>query len=281
MSNSRRIALSTRSRAADIRPASDLRIESMLSLHRAPPLNFGDTYRMDAALPDGERIYAIGDIHGRADLLEQVRDKIGLDLMTRPIDHATVVTLGDYVDRGPATKTVLDHLTSRTFFPARLVALGGNHDLLFRDFLLKPEIGEHWRSMGGAETLKSYDVPTKDFRAGKNLERVATTFGNVLPDAHRRLMFSLPLHFEMGDYFFCHAGVRPNRPLDQQTDEDLIWIRDEFLQSDQDFGKVVVHGHTPVSQPQVRHNRVSIDTAAFSTGRLTCVVLEEDSLHFL
>ena len=253
----------------------------MFNRRRTPPIAFNDVFKMDAVLPEGQRIYAIGDVHGRADLLEQVRDKVAIDLMTRPIAHATIVTLGDYVDRGPATKTVLDHLTSQTFFPARLVALGGNHDLLFRDFLLNPELGEHWRSMGGVETLKSYGAPTKDFQLGKNLGGVAATFGDVLPDAHRRLMFDLPLHFEMGDYFFCHAGVRPGRPLDRQAEQDLIWIRDEFLNSDQDFGKVVVHGHTPMDRPQVRHNRVSIDTAAYATGRLTCVVIEGDRLHFL
>jgi serine/threonine protein phosphatase 1 len=248
---------------------------------RAPPIALGAAFKMDASLPEGERIYAIGDVHGRADLLKRVRDHIAIDLVTRPIGHATIVTLGDYVDRGPASKTVLDHLASRTFFPARLIALGGNHDLLFRDFLLRPELGEHWRSMGGVETLKSYDVPTKDFRLGKNLGKVAAIFGNVLPDAHRRFLLNLPLHFEMGDYFFCHAGVRPDRPLDQQVEPDLIWIRDEFLRSEQDFGKVVVHGHTPVEQPQVRFNRVGIDTAAYATGRLTCAVIEGDRLHFL
>ena len=225
------------------------------------------------------RLYVIGDIHGRLDLLNQVIDAIHRDVEEHG-SGALTVTLGDYIDRGPASRGVLDRLSGSPF-PTPLVALKGNHEALLEAFLANPAVGKHWRSLGGAETLSSYGLPVGMLMAGKDYTEAAERLHAALPAEHLSFLQSLKTSYSHGKYFLCHAGVRPGVPLERQQEEDLLWIRDEFLNSKMDFGKIVVHGHTPRPEPEVLPNRINIDTGAFATGRLACVVLEEDRHRFL
>jgi Calcineurin-like phosphoesterase len=232
----------------------------------------------DATASENARLYVIGDIHGRLDLLDQVIDAIHRDVEARGSDALTV-TLGDYIDRGPASRGVLDRLISNPF-PIPLVALKGNHEALLEAFLANPAVGKHWRSLGGAETLYSYGVPVGMLTA-EHYAEAADRLRAALPAQHLSFLQSLKTSFSHGKYFLCHAGVRPGVPLENQQQEDLLWIRDEFLNNKMDFGKIIVHGHTPRPVPEVLPNRINVDTGAFATGRLTCAVLERDGHRFL
>jgi serine/threonine protein phosphatase 1 len=226
------------------------------------------------------RCYVIGDIHGRSDLLDRIVDEITRDIEKSPEPRSLTVTLGDYVDRGPDSYGVLDRL-ARNPFPTDYIALKGNHEELFGNFLTEPAVCSHWRRLGGLETLHSYKVPVTALMIGKGFEAAAQALRQVLPEAHSAFLGRLKLSLTVGDYFLCHAGVRPGIPLENQRAQDLLWIRDEFRSSKAQFGKIVVHGHTPTPSPEVFANRINIDTGAFATGRLTCLVIEEGGLRFL
>jgi serine/threonine protein phosphatase 1 len=219
-----------------------------------------------APLLQPDRLYVIGDIHGRSDLLDRMVTAISLDLAAHPVESALTVTLGDYVDRGPDSRGVIERLM-RNPFPTALVALKGNHETQFEAFMDDPPAADHWRRVGGMETLDSYGV-------GRCNEEAAEALNAVLPPADSAFLRSLWTSLPVGKYFLCHAGVRPGVPLDRQSDQDLLWIREEFLRSRADFGKIVVHGHTPTDLPEVLVNRINVDTGAFYTGRLTCAVLD-------
>jgi serine/threonine protein phosphatase 1 len=231
-------------------------------------------------VPEGVRIYAIGDIHGRADLLDEVLERIDSDRMINPTSLSIEVYLGDYIDRGPASREVLDRLVARkrTF---RGVFLKGNHETYLTNFATNPPILVDWQRLGGLETLMSYGVAPLLNADPAAQERLAAAFDQALPESHREFLADLKSSFTCGDYFFVHAGVRPGIPLAKQREEDLLWIRQDFLMSEDDFGKIVVHGHTPVLQPQIRPNRINIDTGAYATGRLTCLRLEDDRIDFI
>ena len=230
------------------------------------------------ALPD--RIYAIGDIHGRSDLLDQLVQAIACDLKVHPVEKALAVTLGDYVDRGPNSSGVLERLISNPF-PCEYIPLKGNHKSLLESFLTDPSVGEHWRRLGGLETLVSYRVPVRALMVGKDYAQAAQALRAALPPEHVRFIVSLRLSLPLGRYFLCHAGVRPGIPLERQSEEDLLWIRGQFLQSTTDFGSIVVHGHTPAEKPEVLPNRINVDTGAYMTSCLTCAVLDREPLRFL
>lgn len=231
-------------------------------------------------LQEASRIYVIGDIHGRLDLLDQVIGKIDLDMKRSPSAEAFTVTLGDYIDRGPNSRGVLDRLTQNPF-PTPYVPLKGNHEELFENFFDDPSLGSKWRHLGGLETLHSYGVPVSLLMLGKGFREAADVLREKVPETHLEFLSSLRTSASSGSFFLCHAGVRPGVPLDRQNDSDLLWIRDEFLNSKMDFGKRVVHGHTPTNSPEVLANRINIDTGAYMTGRLTCVVLEGEQHRFL
>lgn len=226
------------------------------------------------------RLYAIGDIHGRSDLLDRIAEKIRSDLGSIPGEECATVTLGDYIDRGPDSRGVLDRLAQNPF-PTPYVALKGNHEELFESFLRDPSVGRHWRQLGGFETLHSYGIPVGQLLIGKQFEEASAALRAAVPTPHFAFLSSLKTSFEWHRYFLCHAGIRPGVSFERQSDQDLLWIRDEFLNSRMSFGKVVVHGHTPAEQPEDLPNRINIDTGAFATGRLTCVVLENEGHRFL
>lgn len=231
-------------------------------------------------LPAGLRIYAIGDIHGRADLLDQVLERIDEDLARNPIARPVTVFLGDYIDRGPKSAEVTTKLIARST-THETVCLRGNHELYILEFLRDPTILRSWGLYGGLTTLLSYGLMPSLSPTPQEEEELAAELDRVLPDSHRLFYASLPVSFSCGDYFFAHAGVRPGVPFARQKDEDLLWIRGEFLDSDEPFEKIVVHGHTPTLEPEVRRNRINIDTGAYATSRLTCVRLEGQDISFI
>ncbi|MCA1457809.1 serine/threonine protein phosphatase [Bradyrhizobium sp. BRP22] len=221
--------------------------------------------------PADTRIYAVGDIHGRADLLAETIARIDDDISRRPIRYVLEIYLGDYIDRGPDSKTVLDLLAVR-LVRNHAVCLRGNHEELLQHFLHDPAVFADWRRLGCMQTLASYGVTPREMPVSEvNLQQ---RFLSVFPRAHMLFLQCLRDSFTCGDFFFAHAGVRPKVPIEQQNSEDLLWIRQEFLNSDEDHAKCVVHGHTPVPHPDIRHNRINIDTGAWRSGTLTCIAIE-------
>lgn len=233
-----------------------------------------------STIAEPRRVYAIGDIHGRRDLLDRMIEAIRGDLAAHPVERALTVTLGDYVDRGPDSRGVVERLAENPF-PTEFVALKGNHEEMLSRFLRDPSFGDVWSRNGGLETLHSYGIDVGSMMRGRGYEQAAAAFEKALPQTHLAFFASLRLCFGVGRYFFCHAGVRPDIPLARQREDDLLWIRDEFLHDRTDFGKIVVHGHTPMPDPEIGPNRINVDTGAFMTGRLTCAVLEAERPRFL
>ena len=231
-------------------------------------------------VPDGTRVYCVGDIHGRDDLLREMAERVGADMEASSFDHAVTVFLGDYVDRGLGSMRVVEQL-ARGEWPTSIIALAGNHEDLLMAFLENAAVLEVWRSLGGLETLHSYGVDVGLAMAGRDFGAVQAAFAARFPKRHRDFLETLKVSTAIGDYFFCHAGVRPGVPLDRQDRDDLLNIRDPFLSSEAEHGKLVVHGHTPSVAPEIRPNRIGIDTAAYATNRLTCLVLEKDQRRFL
>jgi serine/threonine protein phosphatase 1 len=229
--------------------------------------------RAAARLPDGLRIYAIGDIHGRADLLAALLRQIDVDCTLYPSSRPIMVFIGDYIDRGPASREVLDLLLEceRT---KEAVFLKGNHETFVQRFLSEPAVLDEWRLCGGLETLVSYGLKPPISPGVPEQTQLAKELAKAIPRRHLEFLESLNLTFSCGDFLFVHAGIRPGVPIRKQSEADLLWIREEFLSSEQRFEKFVVHGHTPVRTPDIRSNRINIDTGAFATGRLTCIVIE-------
>ncbi|HXW69899.1 MAG TPA: metallophosphoesterase family protein [Methylocella sp.] len=231
-------------------------------------------------VPDGVRIYAVGDIHGRADLLKPMFVRIDADIAAHPVGRPIQVFLGDYIDRGQDSAAVLDLLIERGQ-SQEVICLRGNHELYLVEFLQNPRIFNIWARYGGLPTLASYGLGSVLSAAPEEQAALAGDLAKAMPQSHGDFLASLDLSFSCGDFFFVHAGIRPNISLDRQTDEDLLWIRDEFLMHEEPFEKIIVHGHTPVREPDVRKNRINIDTGAYATGRLTCLRLERDEISFV
>jgi serine/threonine protein phosphatase 1 len=233
-------------------------------------------------VPSGSRIYAIGDVHGRAELLRHLHHLVHEDAYRHQAPRNVVVYLGDYIDRGDESRGVIDLLLGEPLPGFEHVHLKGNHEASLLQFLDDLAIGPSWMLYGGAATLYSYGVrPPEPMTDTGELMRAQRELAARLPDAHRAFLGALPLVHVEGDYLFVHAGIRPGVPLDRQTPEDLMWIREEFLESDADYGKIVVHGHTITEEPEVRRNRIGIDTGAFASGRLTCLALAGTDWSFL
>jgi len=234
-------------------------------------------------LPEGRLLYAVGDIHGRSDLLHLLLDAIAMDAASSSGTQArTIVFLGDYVDRGPDSRGVIDILLTELpdGFDARF--LRGNHEALLLGFLYGATPLEHWRMNGGDATMASYGVDIERLaRSGASANAWRAAFAEALPPAHLAFFKALELSLSVGDYLFVHAGLRPGVPLSAQGESDLIWIRGPFLDHAGSFGQIVVHGHTPGDEPVERPNRIGIDTGACFTGRLTALRLEAGSRRFL
>ena len=228
-----------------------------------------------ASLPEGQRVYAVGDVHGCLDRLLAMHELIAGDLAARPADSAVLVHLGDYVDRGPDSAGVIARLAAGSpLTKAPAINLMGNHEYMMLAALVSGETSaiELWLANGGADSLSSWGVP----RSAQPKE-----WSSYLPKAHLVFLRDLAVCHELGGYLFVHAGIRPGIPLDRQSRHDLLWIREPFLSSEQPFGPVVVHGHTPRQEPVIRPNRIGIDTGAVMGGALTCAVLEADRIGFI
>jgi serine/threonine protein phosphatase 1 len=228
-------------------------------------------------LPNGVRIYAISDIHGCADLLQQMFTVIDRDLANAPSKRAIHVFLGDYIDRGPESCRTIDLLINRSL-DHEAVFLKGNHEAFLFDVLKSPHHLQSWKQFGGLQTLASYGLrPTLNPDEAEQAELIKE-LAQRIPSYQRRFFNNLRLRFVCGDFFFVHAGVRPGVPLAQQSEQDLLWIRDEFLESEERFSKYIVHGHTAVQQPDIRPNRINIDTGAYATGNLTLLTIQGGSI---
>lgn len=231
------------------------------------------------AAPEDTVIYAIGDVHGRIDLLEDLERKILRDAEGRSASRRVLVYLGDFVDRGYQSREVIDHLLAPGPQGFERVFLQGNHEEFLLRFLDDSSVARSWFSNGGIETLMSYGVEVS--MSATEVSRVQAGFKTAFPDTHRAFLKSLPDMHREGGYVFVHAGVRPGIPLEEQNSEDLRWIRGEFLEDSRDHGAVVVHGHTVEDSPVDRPNRIGVDTGAYASSRLTCVVLEGRARDFL
>jgi serine/threonine protein phosphatase 1 len=231
-------------------------------------------------LPDHQRIYCIGDIHGRADLLDALRKKILVDAAGFE-GELVVVYLGDYIDRGPQSREVVETLINSPLKGYRSVHLLGNHEQVVMDFLEHPVTVSGWLNYGGRATLKSYGVKVPDLPTAEQLSEVRDELSARLPQPHLDFFRSLKLHYSSGDYLFVHAGIRPGVALSDQRREDLLWIRHDFTESEVAHPQVVVFGHTIYSTVEFRHNRIGIDTGAFTSGVLTALVLERDEQRTL
>jgi serine/threonine protein phosphatase 1 len=234
-------------------------------------------------LPQGQLVYAVGDIHGRADLLHSLLQRIEDDAReSSAVETKTLVFLGDYVDRGPDSADVVETLIGRLSRGFEAHFLKGNHEALLLGFLRDASLLLHWMMNGGGATMASYGVPVEELEASREgPETWREAFASAIPATHVRFYETLKLGLSIGDYHFVHAGLRPGIPIEAQAEADLIWIRQEFLNYAASFGKIVVHGHTPGNAPDVRANRIGIDTGAFFTGKLTALRLEGGSQKYL
>ena len=231
-----------------------------------------------------ERIYAIGDVHGHLDRLRALHDQIAADLAASPVRSHAVLHIGDYTDRGPDSRGVIDYLCDGLAAKRPWITLLGNHDRMILRFLAEPGGADpqlrtdlYWLHprLGGDTTLRSYGI---DLPESLDTDRGAHLFGaahRAIPDRHVLFLKQLQLSYRWRGYFFAHAGVRPGVPLDEQSEDDLIWIRKPFHESTADHGAVIVHGHTPVDRVEDHGNRIAIDTGAGYGRAISCVVFDD------
>ena len=228
-----------------------------------------------ATLPPGQRVYAIGDVHGCLDRLASLHEQIAEDLANRPVESSVLVHLGDYVDRGLDSAQVSDWLSGGAPVPVdRVVNLTGNHEDMMLAALkgTDKDANTTWLSNGGADSLLSWNISRKV---------PPIEWASLIPAEHQAFLRALDVSYRLGGYLFVHAGIRPRVPIEQQERHDMLWIREPFLSWEPEFEAVVVHGHTPKQEPVIRPNRIGIDTGAVMGGVLTCAVLEDDRLGFL
>lgn len=232
-----------------------------------------------------QRVYAIGDIHGRLGLLRDVHARIEADLAASPADHV-IVHVGDFVDRGSESAGVLEYLSQGEEENRPWVNLLGNHDRMFLRYLVAPAgrdeklRSEFWwlhERVGGLDTLRSYGVRLPDGATEERGREIHRAARDAVPALHVAFLAGLRRYWFWRGWYFVHAGVRPGVPLGEQDENDLIWIRDPFLQSEADHGAVIVHGHTPVDKVEDHGNRIAIDTGAGYNGPLSCIVIDGES----
>lgn len=231
--------------------------------------------RTPPAIPPGQRVYAVGDIHGRLDLFTTLRGAIEVDTEARGAARTTIVLLGDLIDRGPHSAQVI--AAAREWRErADVRILGGNHEEMFLLAFQDEEVFRRFWRFGGRETLMSY-LPDPNVLASADIGEAHALWRSSIPQEDVAFVASLEESVAIGDYLFVHAGVRPGVAFEAQTTADLRWIREPFLSSRQPHGAVVVHGHTIVDEPAIRPNRIGIDTGAYMSGRLTALGLEGTS----
>lgn len=227
-----------------------------------------------AAVPAGQRVYAIGDVHGRFDLLEDLLRRIDADSSARGQAETHIVMLGDLIDRGPQSREIIDLLLRVPTEPARFHYIMGNHEEMLLKLIDDPDTAllPHFLRYGGRETFESYGAPQHVLDAPDHF--TPDTLPSYIPPAHGDFLRAMHDGIQFGDYFFTHAGVRPGVALHEQVRQDLRWIRADFLDSEADHGVMVVHGHTVRETVEFRPNRIGIDTGAYKTGILTALGLE-------
>jgi serine/threonine protein phosphatase 1 len=236
----------------------------------------------EPAGPDNYRAYAIGDIHGRLDLLQMLLAKIDADIASRRQRENLIVFLGDLIDRGPQSAAVVEFLRSYSARNAATVFLGGNHE----EVMLRILTGERgglladWLRFGGAECLASYGLDPVAL-AAKSEAAALKAIKSAIPQEHADFLAGFADTFRFGDYLFVHAGIRPGLGIAEQSQTDLRWIREPFLDDTKDHGFVVVHGHTITSKVEERANRIGLDTGAYRTGILTALAVEGNERWFL
>lgn len=233
-------------------------------------------------MPEGVRVYCIGDIHGRLDLLQTVHAKVLTDARSFQ-GKKYLVYLGDYIDRGPHSKQVVDYLLESPLADFQSVYLLGNHEQSILQFLYGADPGpaHDWFRFGGIATLQSYGVTVKGIPTHKDIDAIRTELNQKCPLSHKHFYQTLLPSFELGAYFFVHAGIRPKVALNKQNPDDLLWIREEFLSSQRNHGKVIVHGHSVSEQPEILPNRIGLDTGAYASNLLTCAVFEAGQVLIL
>ncbi|TNM65354.1 metallophosphoesterase family protein [Aliirhizobium smilacinae] len=226
-------------------------------------------------------IYAIGDVHGCLNELGEAELRIARD--TRRTERpGLVVLLGDYVDRGPSSAQVIEHLIKPSTIGLRRLALCGNHDDVFAKFVAAPEQYMEWLELGGRQTLASYGLdPHKLDFSRKGRDGLKQALAKAIPARHLTYLSNLPICLKVADMLFVHAGLRPKIPLDKQVDEDLMWIREPFLSMGWGGPGIVVHGHTPQPTPDVGMGRIGIDTGAFYSGKLTVLKIDGKDKAFI
>ncbi len=222
------------------------------------------------------RVYAIGDIHGRLDLLAEIETAIAADIAATAPERPLICYLGDYIDRGPHSAQVIDYLCEAGADCVERAFLIGNHEDRMIAFLGDPAAnGPAWMKFGGREALESYGVAVSDAVPDEAWPGLRDALSAVLPESHRSFLADLLIGLRWRDFLFVHAGLSPESPASEQTRHDLMWIREPFLSSECDWGFRVVHGHVIVDDPVFRANRIGIDTGAYRSGRLTCLVLDD------
>jgi serine/threonine protein phosphatase 1 len=233
------------------------------------------------AVPEGVRVYGVGDIHGRLDLVEELLGQIDADDKARGRADTRIIFLGDLIDRGPDSRGVVDRLMALAQGPRPIRFLMGNHEEVFLRALSGDARALRFLTrIGGRETLFSYGVSEQDYRQ-LDYEELARLARDKVPQSHVDFLAGFENWIEVGDYLFVHAGLRPGIALEDQSASDLYWIRDDFLRHRDSFGKMVVHGHSITEGIDVRSNRIGIDTGAFASGRLTAICLEGDERWYL
>jgi serine/threonine protein phosphatase 1 len=230
--------------------------------------------------PEGSTIYAIGDIHGRADLLDQIHRLIDADTTTSKAAQKVEIYLGDYIDRGADSAAVVSRLINRAG-QTSAIFLRGNHEQLLLDFLDGKDCWPEWKTIGGATFCLSYGIRPDLLDRYVPSDEIRQALFEALPADHLRFYADTGSYCSAGAYLFVHAGIRPGIRLKDQLSKDLMGIRGSFLKYRGDFGYIVVHGHTTVKAPDLRENRINIDTGAFATNRLTCLRIDCDGISVL
>lgn len=233
--------------------------------------------------PDGVVVWAIGDVHGRLDLLKPLTEAIMADAIASPAQRTMVILLGDYIDRGPESRGVIQYLSGLpTDAGIEWRFLKGNHEEAMLKFLDDPSFGSNWCEYGGDAALASYGLRPPEMRhQAQAWARVSADLNHKVTSAERAFLDNLEFSISVGDYFFAHAGARPGLPLHRQSERDLLWVRNTFLQSDVPFEKVVVHGHTPTSQVHSDYRRIGIDTKAYESGVLSALRLSGEDRRII